>query len=573
MTSFLRRLPTRREFLEVIASLSKNQKIVLGLISLVFLGSLFGLIWKINEYFLIEVAVPGGSLTEGIVGFPTHANPLLAISDADRDLVALVYSGLMKINNQGVLVPDLAKNYEVSDDGLTYTFTLKDNLTWHDGSPLTTDDIEFTIAKAQDQNVKSPRRAAWDGVQVEKLSPTVIRFTLKKAYAGFLDNCTLKILPKHIWQNIKPETFLLSEYNITGIGSGPYKIVTVTRDQAGMPTIYHLTAFKNYANGEPKITDLYLHFYSNDEEVEAAYEKGEIESYGAVPPEIATDLKTFGAKVNEISLPRSFAVFFNQNQTIFNDKSVRLALSLATDKQALVDQVLKGAGTPIDNPVPPGSVGYVKEALAKVDLERAEAVLVKNGWKKGDDGVWKKSDKKTTTRLEFTLATASTPELKQTAELLAAQWGKLGAKVNVAVYDLSDLDQNLIRPRKFEALLFGEVVGRDSDLYSFWHSSQRLAPGLNVAQYTNITADKLLESARQSSDQETRAKQYEKFQTLLANDIPAIFLYSPYYLYILPSKVNGASFPSLVTPAERFSGIATWYINKNRVWKIFATDK
>jgi len=145
--------------------------------------------------------------------------------------------------------------------------------------------------------------------------------------------------------------------------------------------------------------------------------------------------------------------------------------------------------------------------------------------------------------------------------------------VSVQVYDLSDLDQNLIRPRKFEALLFGEILGRNPDLYSFWHSSQRLAPGLNITQYTNATTDKLLEDARKQTDPDIRIAKYETFQTKLAEDTPAIFLYSPSFLYILPKKIKGAGFPSLLIPSERFSTIQNWYISQEKVWKIFTTKK
>ena len=566
------KLPTRQEIHLAISSFSRRQKTALLSLGIIFIASLVGMIWITNDHFLVDVAVPGGTLTEGIVGSPSHVNPLFAITDPDRDVTSLVYSGLLKVGADGQLIPDLAESYSVSSGGLVYDFKLKSNLTWQDGTKLTADDIIFTIGKAQDPSVKSPRRAGWEGMHVEKINDHEVRFTLKKPYSGFLDNCTLGILPKHLWQAIKPEAFLLSDLNIKGTGSGPYRIVSITRDNTGLPNFYSLTAFAGYALGGPKITNLNLHFYDSDANIKTAFERGEIDSFGSIPPATALQLEQNGAKVIRIPLPRTFAVFFNQTQPALADISVRRALAMATDKKALVSDILKGAGVAIDNTIPPGSEGYIEQNPTKLDLAGAGALLTRAGWRKGADGIWQKTDKKKkVVRLTFNLATAATPELSGTANELASQWEKLGAEVTVSVYDLSDLDQNLIRPRKFDALLFGEVLGRDPDLYSFWHSSQRQAPGLNIAQYVSATADKLLEEARKEDDPEVRAGLDEKFQTELAKDTPAVFLYSPYFLYVLPSKVGGALFPSLLVPSERFSTISDWYINRDRVWKIFAT--
>jgi peptide/nickel transport system substrate-binding protein len=569
MSSSSGRRPLRQELTIALSSFTLKQKAFLLGLAIIFVTSAVGIAWKANNRLLVNVAVRGGSLTEGIVGFPSHGSPLFAITDPDRDLAALVYSGLLKVGADGKLIPDLALSYEVSPDGLTYTFKLRPDLKWQDGEKVTADDVLFTIARAADPAVKSPRRAAWEGVRAQKISADQIRFTLKKPYTAFLDNATIGILPKHLWQAVRPEAFSLSDLNVKGIGSGPYRIVSVSRDPNGLPDRYELEPFDHYAGGSPKIASLGLRFYQNEQNLKTAYERGEIDSFGSIPPATATLLAQNGANVRAISLPRSFAVFFNQSEPALADRAVRQALSLATDKKELVNTALNGAGTPISGPLPSG---HAKEAISAPDLKAAAALLTKAGWKKGDDGLWAKTDaKKKTVRLEFSLATAAAPELKSSAELLAAQWNRFGAKVSVAIYDLSDLDQNLIRPRKFSALLFGEALGRDPDLYSFWHSSQRLAPGLNITQYANASADKLLEEARRASDPEIRAAKYEKFEQELAKDVPAVFLYSPSFLYILPAKVKGAVFPSLLVPSERFATIGDWYIEHDRVWKIFTT--
>jgi len=411
-TSNQDKIPLRQEIYQAVSSFTLHQKTYLFILTMIFVGSLISIVWQINNRFLVEVAIPGGYLTEGIVGFPSHINPLLAITDPDRDLTALVYSGLMKVNDAGDIVPDLAESYSVSDDGLIYIFTLKDNLTWQDGQPLTTDDIEFTINKAQDQNLNSPKRASWEGIRMDKISSREIHFILKKPYASFLENATVGVLPKHIWKNIKTEAFSLSEQNLKGVGSGPYQVVSLSHDSTGLPKSYKLRSFKEYASGEAKISSLSLKFYDNEEQLVKAFEQGVIESFSSIPPATAVTLKANGGQIREISLPRSFAVFFNQNQTIFADKNIRQALALATDKQKIVDEVLKGFGTILDNPIPPGSIGFLTDAKPSVpNIKSATDLLEKNGWIKDVEGIYTRTNKnKKSTRLEFVLSTSNAPE-------------------------------------------------------------------------------------------------------------------------------------------------------------------
>src|ERR1035437_875134 len=205
--------------LAMIKNFSATEKVVFGALTLLLLLSAFLLFKNANELFMKSVPTKGGELSEGVIGFPRLINPVLAFSDVDRDLTSLVYSGLMKYQN-GKIVPDLAQSYTISNDGLTYTFTLKDSLRFQDDTQLTTDDVEFTINKVQDAGLKSPRRADWANVSVKKVGSNQIQFILKQPYAPFITNATLGILPKHIWKNVNTDQFIFSQYNIQQIGSG-----------------------------------------------------------------------------------------------------------------------------------------------------------------------------------------------------------------------------------------------------------------------------------------------------------------------------------------------------------------
>jgi len=555
-----------REVGAAIDSFSIQQQFILGLLALLFAGSLVGLLVYYNEQLLTATPARGGELTEGIIGTPRFVNPLLAVSDADRDLTALVYSGLVRVTPAGDFIPDLAERFTVSDDARTYTFTLRPELTFHDGEPLTTADIAFTINQAQDPQVKSVRRAAWEGVTVEVINNREIAFHLQQPYAAFLENLTLGILPKHIWQGLSSDSLSLARENIEPIGSGPFKINSTKLNRDGLPLYYELGAFRHFALGQPRLKQVRLNFYPNEAELVAAYNHGQIDSLAAVNPEILAKLEAESEDIMISPLPRVFAVFLNPNESeLFTLPEVRRALDEALDKQAIIDEVLTGFGYVLDGPLPPGALGYQDNPASAFDPEVAADTLNRNGWERGTDGVWGKGSR----RLSFTLSAPDTPELKAAAESIAKRWQEFGVAVKLKVFELGDLNQNVIRPRKYQALFFGEVIGRDPDPFAFWHSSQRLDPGLNVALYTSITVDKLLTDARGLSNRAERESKLVAFEAEVKADRPAIFVYSPQFIYLIPNRVKGVALPPVVTPADRFTTAGEWYLVTDRVWPWF----
>ncbi len=567
-------LPKADSLKKAVRTFSFTEKTIFWVLFAILSLSAIGILLQVNSEFLVEVPDNGGSLTEGIIGSPRFVNPILAIGDADKDLTSLVYSGLMRITPEGTVIPDLAESYSISPDGLTYDFVLKDDIKFHDGSKITTDDIEFTIMKAQDPAIKSPRRASWDGVLMEKVNQKEIKFILKQAYTPFLSNTTIGILPKKIWKNANADEFAFSEYNTNPIGSGPYKVSSVKRNSAGIPNEYILKAFSGYALGKPHITTLDLKFYQNESDILTAYKNGDIESMNGISGTVVADLEKNGAITMQAVLPRIFGVFFNQNQAqIFTNKEVRQALDMALDKERIVKEVLSGYGTVARGPIPPLSITESEVSSSTTTPDRiaaAQKILTNAGWKYSTStGVMEKKTKKNTVTLAFSISTSDAPELELAAQKIQEDWQKLGAKVDLQIFDTGDLNQNIIRPRKYDALFFGEIIGRDLDLYPFWHSSQRNDPGLNIAQYVNSKADKALEQARTTLDPEVRATKYADFTKEIENDVPVVFVYSPSFTYILPSKVHGVRLGQITIPGERFLNVKDWYIETNKIWKIF----
>lgn len=565
-------IPYATKISTVIRSFSLTEKTIFFFFTIVFAISGILLLHQVSKLFLVEVPDYGGSLTEGIVGSPRFINPILASSDIDKDLTSLIYSGLLKIDTDGKLIPDLAESYVISNDGLVYTVILKDNIYFHDGIKLTADDVVFTVEKTQDPNLKSPREINWNGVNVEKINEKTISFTLKQPYSPFIQNLTLGILPQHIWKTASVEEFPFSQFNTNPIGSGPYKIDSISYTSSGLPSEYRLTAFNKYSFGEPYITDITIKSFQKEKDLNEALKNNEIESAHSISPKIISELKIKNEEIVLSPLPRIFGIFFNQNVApVFINKEVREALNIATDKKAIVDSIIGGYGQIIENPVPLEKITETtNESITESErIEKAKNILIKSGWKQNESGIFEKKDKNNTSTLSFSISTGDAPELKETAYLIQNQWQKIGAEVEVKIFGLGDLNQNIIKPRKYDALLFGEIVGRDLDLYPFWHSSQRNTPGLNIALYTNIKADKILENIRSTTDEKEQKKYLDNFNKEIKNDIPAVFTYSPYFIYIIPNKVHNVNLGTLTSPSERFSNVSNWYIETNRVWGIF----
>ena len=549
---------TEREIRELRAG---DRAIVYVLAGLVSVTSIAGL-YALEQSLLVSVPAYGGTLVEGEVGSPRFVNPLLAITDADRDLSKLAYAGLMGVSGSGTLVPVLAQSYAVSEDGKTYTFTIKKGAKFSDGTPVTAADVVFTVEKAQDPGLKSPEYANWSGVGVEAVDERTVRFSLTKPYAPFLGETTLGILPAHLWQNISDEEFPFSDLETSPVGAGPFLVSSVSHDASGLIQSVSLTANRTYVLGRPYLDGIRFTFYARTDDLARALKNGTVESgYGVGMP---------GALTSPYA--RVFGVFWNPNDTqVYARIEVRKALSLAIDRAQIVSDVLGGYASPIMGPVPPGGA-VTQAAIPSSDdpTVAAAKVLTDNGWAY-DAGarVWKNASAKQELD-SITIRTSNVPELKSVASAVKDAWEKLGIGVTIELYEPGDLSQNVIRPRKYGALLYGMVIGRDQDLYAFWDSQERNDPGLNIAMYTNKDVDALLEDARTNADPAARINDLQKIEDTVASEYPAAFIYAPDFIYAIPADLKGVVLPQITTPADRFADVAKWYLKTDEVWPFFA---
>jgi peptide/nickel transport system substrate-binding protein len=568
------RLKGSEKLLKTVQSFSATEKVVFAVLSVVALISALNLALRANKMFTVAVPADGGSFTEAMVGLPRSINPVLAISDTDKDLSTLIYSGLMKYEDNK-LVTDIASKYTMSPDGLVYHFYIKSNVRFHDGSQLTADDVEYTIQKIQDSEIKSPRAVDWSSVTVKKINVLEIQFILKQPYAPFLANTTVGILPKNLWKNIPADQFLFNQKNLEPIGSGPYKVESIQKNKDGAPISYTLASFNKFYNGEPFISNVKISFFNSEDELLNAYKAGLVDNVAGISPKNAADIATSTNKKSVIihnPIPRVFGIFLNQNNApVLANKEVRRALDMAVDRKKIVNDVLFDYGTVIDSPLPVNTDSNNTNQI-KFDKNGAKDLLSKNGWTINANGVMEKKVGSSKQTIEFSLETTDSPELKAIAEVVKKDWEDIGVKVNIKVYEFGDLSQSIIKTRKYDSLLFGQIINKDLDLYAFWHSSQRNYPGLNIAMYVNSKADKLLEDIRATYDEKMRSDINNSFEEIIKDDIPAIFLYSPEYIYVMTDRINGFNSKAIANHSLRFYGIDKWFINTSDVWKIFISE-
>lgn len=558
---------------------SASERLALYVLTILFALSTLALLAGLNAAVSTVVPTRGGSLAEGEVGPARFINPILSMSQADQDISALVYSGLLRALPDGRLIPDLAASYTVSEDGTTYTFVIREDAQFHDGKPVTADDVIFTIQSAQNPEVKSPHRADWEGVTISAPDIRTIEFKLSHPYAPFIYNTTLGILPKHLWHTTPPEEFPFSRLNTHPIGSGPYQISNFTEDATGAATRYDLAPAKRFTLGGPNLKRISFVFFPSESDMIKAFNDGSIDAIAGLASANVPQITREDASIITAPLPRLFGVFFNQNHSpVLADASVRAALDAAIDKEALVQKVLGGYGVALRGPIPPGVLSVAANstttapsqptdiASSTARSDAARAILGQGGWKfDSSAGAWTKKNQP----LTFTLATADEPELIATANSVARSWSDAGIPVNVQVYPIAELNTNVIRPRSYDAILFGEIVGREGDLFAFWHSSQRNDPGLNLAMYANSKADALLAQARATTDVEERQQLWRQFSDLVVEDHAAVFLYAPEFIYAAPEGVHGIELGALTAPAERFLNVYDWYTDTERVWDVF----
>ncbi len=511
----------------------------------------------------ITLPQPGGTYTEGIVGNPYLINPVLAQANpVDQDMVSLIFSGLTRADVDGTILPDLATHWEITNDGMVYTFYLREDVYWHDGAPFTSADVVLTVNIMQDPNFEGMTFLSnmWRSVVVEQLGPYAVRFILREPYAPFLDYTTIGILPAHILASADISALSQSAFNTAPVGTGPYQLQEIDLQRAV------LTAASDYYGDKPYLERLEFYFYPDASALLEARRRGEIMGLAQVLPEqlpaVQQDesLRLYSAPLSGYNL-----VFLNLDRAIFQDRNVRQAMLLALDRQALVNEILGGQGMVIDSPILPQSWAYNHSIPAVTqDLRQARALLEEAGWFDDDgDGVRERGD----LRLEFTLATnADDPIRVEMIQAISEQLRKVGIQAVPETVEWEELVGQQLRLRRFDAVLSGwQSLSPDPDPYPYWHSSQISENGVNFSSYVSSEADALLAEARRTTDRDYRWNLYQRFQEIFAEDVPALLLYQPVYTYAVDESVYGVQIGPLAHSGWRFRTLPSWHLSVQRM--------
>jgi peptide/nickel transport system substrate-binding protein len=506
----------------------------------------------------------GGSYTEALIGTPQYINPIFAIgNDVDQDLVRLIFSGLMQYNENLELVPDLAESYDISSDQKVYTFRLKPNLTWQDGKELTARDVAFTYSIIQDTKNNSPLESSFRGIKITQLDDQTVQFVLDKPFAPFLNSLTVGIIPEHAWKN-STKNFKLAELNLKPIGSGAWKFESLKKNKEGGLISYSLTPFADYYGNKPYLQNLFFKFYPDHNTAFQALQEQNVDGLSYLPKEKKTTTdKIRNIKVYNLQLPQYTGIFINENNNdILKELKIRTALGLAIDKNKIVNEIFQNEALSLAGPILPGLPGFNSELPTNsYNKQSAEELLDKLGWKYNEGASIRNKDNK---NLELTLTTVDFQDNIIIAELIRQAWEQIGIKTNLNIIPTNSIQKDIIKPRNYELLLFGEILGSNPDFYPFWHSSQIKDPGLNLTTFNNKLADSLLEQARQTSDITKKTELYSQFQKIILENQPAIFLFQPTYSYPMNEKIKGQNINRINTPSDRFNAIESWYIKTKR---------
>jgi peptide/nickel transport system substrate-binding protein len=519
---------------------------------------------------LVAEPARGGIYIEGLVGRIGRLNPLLeSANPADQDINRLLFSGLVRFDDRGNPQPDLAESWGVSLDGHLYNFVLREGLTWHDGQPLTSADIAFTIDLLRNPQVPISEdvRALWETIEVNAFDERHIQFSLPFAFAPFLDYLSFGVLPMHLLGETDPAALLNAPFNLDPIGSGPFRfdqLITEGDEVVGVS----LTAWDGYHLGRPFIDQVVFHYYGSSEEAYQAYQQGDVQGISYVDPSILPQvLSDPTINVYTARFPRMSLVMLNLGNAsvpFMQEVEVRQALMFGLNRRWIVDRLLEGQALVADSPILPGTWAY-NENVSPItfDSDRAIGMLKTAGYTIPAEGGGVRS--KEGVSLEFELVHPDDELHTQIAQSIQSNWAEIGVRVNLVAVPYNELVSSYLETGAYEAALIELNFSRspDPDPYPFWHQAEATG-GQNYSKWDDRRASEYLEQARAgfgvSANQGLRARLYRNFQSHFMNELPSLPLFYPVYSYAVSSQIRGISIGPIFSPSDRFATLTEWFV-------------
>ncbi len=559
------RIPSLKQIAFLPRLLSAQERRLVRLSLLIAALSLSVLIGRVLFRHVISLPTSGGTLTEAIVGTPQYLNPILARPhSADTEITRLLFRGLFRLNENMLLVPDLAKSYSISPDGKTYTITLLQNLRWSDGTPLTSADAVYTFETITDANYQSPIQGLYKNISVTAPDAQTIVFTLREAYQPFLTTLTLGLLPASLWQDQTPQTFSLAELNVKPVGNGPFKFQSVSKNRNG--TIRGFTFVRNthFSGPAPLLDKVSIKMYPETTSAVEAITSNAVDSLGEIESVDFNKIQK-SRLIKRLGISQVTTAYFNQkSNSALKSKEVRQALAASVNRSDIIATAFHGLGRPAFGPLLPGQPGYDNTIVPPAfNPDQANTILEAAGWKKNESGVRIKNKQE----LALSITTVDEPSYISAANILMTSWKALGANVTVTVIPSNLIQKDIIKPRKYDVLLFGQISNTDANPYPFWHSSQQIDTGFSLAIGFIKKIDQDLESAQKATSQEAQTSALQDFQKVFQDEVPAVILTQSEYLYAHQKSLRGLDADRIATAADRFNEITHWYLKTRLGWK------
>ncbi|GAB4158771.1 MAG: peptide-binding protein [Candidatus Dojkabacteria bacterium] len=494
---------------------------------------------------------------EGVVGTITTLNPIyLNQNQVDRDLYELIYDKLIYFDKNGTPQPGIIQEWAVDPDLKHYVFRIADDRYWHDGTKITTDDIIFTVKKAQSllqTNAPETIGSQLSNAVFTKLDESRFSVDIDESSAVLLEALSIYPLPQHVLSEVKDSNYYQYGSLVPPVGSGPYKVVSVR------PTVVKLEAFNDYPT-QPKVKNFEYRVYPDLESLTVAFKNNQLDAISNLEGRELGFIKEYPQySLNAALLKhRRKVIFMNVAKESLKDFRLRGAISMLIDKEELLNRNVID-GNPVFSSISSDSWAYDE----KVDYypynpKQATDFLTDLGYKQEAEK-WVDSSGK---QLSFTLTYLENDLNEGVGRYLREKLAKGGIELKLKPVQYIELTQEVMATRNFDMLLFEIETSIDPDQYNLWHSSKANYPDLNISGYNYRRVDVILEDARTQKSRTTRLEQYQQFQKYIAVDCPVIFLYEPTFNIVTKENVKGVDLSNINFPSDRFRTVYNYSLNK-----------
>jgi peptide/nickel transport system substrate-binding protein len=512
----------------------------------------------------------GGIYTEALIGSFGRLNPLLDIyNQADRAVGRLLFSGLVRFDGRGLPQVDLAESWGISQDGKDYYFSLRSNARWHDGTPISSKDVIFTIdlLRSPEFPASDDMREFWKQIEVNEIDDRTVQFRLPEPFAPFLDYLSIGILPQHLLNNISAGGLVNDRFNMAPVGSGPFRFERLITENGSITGVI-LSANREWYKDPPFLDRVIFQYYPDASAALAAYRKGEVSGVSHITQDILAEafaqenLQIYSSRLPQLSL-----VYLNLDDPqlpFFQDAKLRRAFLKGINRQWMIDRILNGQAIQADGPIFPGNwahyenverLGYDPAGALEYIKEAGYTVPAEGGDIRVKDGI----------ALSFELVYSGDAVNTAIFEALRRDWAKMGVEVKPRPVTYEELLSVYLEPRAYQAALITLDLTQspDPDPYPFWNQAQ-INTGQNYAQWNDRKASEYLETARITSDVDERTRAYRNFQVRFTQEMPALPLFFPVYSFGVDVEIQGVRMGPLFDPSDRLANLPEWFILARR---------